>query len=177
MEKFKFFKQFPPVSNPWMRSSTTTSFQHSLAEKSQSKREYIITIPIREGGLVLRRVAENADRCYDLSVKIKLPPTAAHWLTAYSHKQTNFRTHQPSTKWRKPSLQKWKKNERTRESPFEEPVKSQLTSELHRNSQPGASSGLGALPIATHGHGFNLNKHLKEGLARKEFKMKKVIKE
>ena len=119
-------------------------------EVTESERE-LISLPIREGGLGLRNVSLNADRSYRASSQI------TRLLIQHIIEQSDDLPDAPQEyQDKKATLTEQKTFETTRATT----IKSQQTAELQRTldqfSQPGASSWLGALPIAA--QGFDLNK-------------------
>ena len=119
-------------------------------EVTESERE-VISLPIREGGLGLRNVSLNADRSYRASSQI------TRLLIQHIIEQSDELPDAPQEyQDKKATLTEQKTFETTRAVS----IKSQQTAELQRTldqfSQPGASSWLGALPIAS--QGFDLNK-------------------
>ena len=111
----------------------------------------IIALPIKNGGLGIRKVSENADIAHEASKKITSP------LVNEIMKQSDTL---PSTdavsQARSSTIHIIKANEAKK---IEEVTKSQtegLQRKLEQHSHPGASSWLGALPLED--HAFNLNK-------------------
>ena len=108
-------------------------------------------MPVRDGGLGIRFVADNADQSYISSSNITLP------LVKEIIKQSNTLPDANTVKMAKISQISLVKEQETARS---EEIKSHQTPDMQRilnqYSEPGASSWLGALPIAA--QGFNLNK-------------------
>ena len=119
-------------------------------EVSESERE-IISLPIREGGLGLRYVSKNADQSYRASSQI------TRLLIKHIMEQSD---ELPDATQELIDKKTTTTEQKTAETTRATNIKSQQTAELQRTldqfSQPGASSWLGALPIAA--QGFDLNK-------------------
>ena len=111
----------------------------------------VISMPIKEGGLSIRVVSENADAAYTSSKKITEP--LMNSIISQSTELPNI-ADETNAKTTTIAQQKIQGKRRT------EDIKNRQTPELRRSldqvSEPGASSWLGALPIET--QGFNLNK-------------------
>ena len=111
----------------------------------------IIALPIRDGGLGLRLVSQNADFSYDVSVKTTTP------LTDNIIAQSQYLPGNDEVKKAKTNALILKKS---RDKKFKNSVIDKQSTHIKRSieqtAEPGASSWLGALPLQQ--HGFNLNK-------------------
>ena len=117
---------------------------------SANERE-ILSLPIRDGGLGIRKVSANADFSYKISSKITQPLI----------KQIILQSDQlPNTEEVKDAKSKATCEIKAREKESNEAIKASQDPKMQRNleqlSEAGASSWLGAIPLQA--QGFNLTK-------------------
>ena len=108
-------------------------------------------MPIREGGLGLRFVAENADQSYETSTTITRP-----LVECIINQSDDLPDATVEHTVKKAAIAHVKELETTRSTNLKNQQSPELQRALEQYSEPGASSWLGALPIAA--QGFNLNK-------------------
>ena len=111
----------------------------------------IISLPIKDGGLGIRKVGEDGDKSYETSIKVTLP------LTTQIHNQSD---ELPNVDVVRNAKNDAIREVKTFQSERTLNIKNMQSSETQRSleqlSEPGASSWLGALPLET--QGFNLTK-------------------
>ena len=119
-------------------------------EISENERD-IIALPVKQGGIGIRKVSERTNIAYEASKKITTP------LVDEIIKQSNTLPEKGKVIQTKTTTIKAIKLEEAKQA---EELKMKQTTEMQRtleqNSQPGASSWLSALPLQD--HNFNLNK-------------------
>ena len=117
---------------------------------SDQERE-LMTLPVKEGGLGLRSIHKNAKRNYETSRKITTP-----LINKIKQQSDDLPTKEIVDKSRLTTMSKVREAEDKEMTAIKSRQSAVQQRTLLENSEPGASSWLGALPIAA--HGFNLNK-------------------
>ena len=111
----------------------------------------IISLPIREGGLGIRKVNKSSDTSYETSVQLTSP------LTKQIFTQSDSLPDADEVKSAKTKATQFLlETEKVRSTAIVEAQDETTKRTLEQLSQPGASSWLGTLPLQS--QGFNLNK-------------------
>ena len=124
-----------------------TLFGREITENERK----IISMPIREGGLGLRIVAENADQSYAASSRITNP-----LVECIINQSDTLPDPEIVQTVKSRTITQIKELDSIRSSTLKLNQTQELQRSLEQSSEQGASSWLGALPIAA--QGFNLNK-------------------
>ena len=119
-------------------------------ELSDNDRD-ILSLPIREGGLGIKKVSENADVSYNASRKITLP-----LITQITKQSSCLPAAEDVVKARIDTIKQIKDLEAHKIEDIKKAQDEVTQRALEQLSQPGASSWLGAIPLES--QGFNLNK-------------------
>ena len=122
-----------------------------LVVKSDEEERKVLSLPVKEGGLGIRKVGPSADDCYDLSVKVTKPLTKQILLQSDKLPKLEDVMESKSTAV---LAFKTKQGEAHKDIKTSQDQQTQRT--LEQLSAPGASSWLGALPLEC--HNFNLSK-------------------
>ena len=111
----------------------------------------ILSLPIREGGLGIRKVSENADKLYLASSQITLP-----LITQIVEQSDDLPAAEDVVQARTAAVSHLKEIESQKIEDIKQGQDVHTKRALEQLSAPGASSWLGALPLES--HGFNLTK-------------------
>ena len=122
-------------------------FGHEITDNERE----LISLPIRDGGLGLRLVANNADLSYSSSTCITKPLTQC-----IISQSVDLPDKEAEQKSRTETISRIKQIETEHSKVIKDSQSADLKRTLEHSSEAGASSWLGALPIAA--QGLNLNK-------------------
>ena len=111
----------------------------------------IISMPVKHGGLGIRKISENADVAHEASKTITTP-----LVKKIVEQSTVLPSEEEVTKAKSTTIGMIKANEAAAIEETKSKQNQDIQRVLEQNSQPGASSWLGALPLQE--HAFNLNK-------------------
>ena len=111
----------------------------------------IISLPVKDGGLGVRKVSQNADSSYEVSVKVTRP------LTRKILQQASDLPNPDVVKnVRSKVISDYKSKEREKYDIIKVSQEASMVRTIEQLSEPGASSWLSALPLES--QGFNLTK-------------------
>ena len=111
----------------------------------------LLSLPIKEGGLGIRKIAGNADNSYKVSVKVTSP------LTRQIIEQSDqLPTTEEVFAAKSEAILESRRNDRERHDQIKSSQEAKTKRLIEQLSEPGASSWLGAIPLAS--QGFNLTK-------------------
>ena len=119
-------------------------------EITENERE-LISMPIREGGLGLKHISSNADVSYQSSTRITNP-----LIQCIITQSDNLPNPEQVIQARTTTISQVKEMEKNQSSNIKNSQSPELKRALEHYTEPGASSWLGALPIAA--QGFDLTK-------------------
>ena len=119
-------------------------------EITENERE-LISMPIREGGLGLKHISSNADVSYQSSTRITNP-----LIQCIITQSDNLPNPEQVIQARTTTISQVKEMEKDQSSNIKSSQSPELKRALEHYTEPGASSWLGALPIAA--QGFDLTK-------------------
>ena len=149
-----FLRTIPGISDNFkpLDDAINNSFLPSLfgCELNDNMRD-VVSLPVRDGGLGIRKVGENSDVSYATSSKLTLP------LTKQIFDQSDNLPDADEVKTAKSKATQYlKEAEKVRIDTIVEAQTETMKRTLDHLSEPGASSWLGALPLRS--QGLNLTK-------------------